>query len=187
LSKFSLSMISDKVHIRQALENEAERVAVFSRRTFYDAFAAFNTPENMDKFMRGPFSEERLIADFKEAQNFFILALEEEELLGYVKLIENNVPDLPGQPESIEISRIYVENKLTGKGVGQLLMDASIRFALDREKKVIWLGVWEHNLRAIAFYQRLGFEKFSQHDFLLGGDIQNDWLMKKDLQVEKDR
>ena len=183
-SELSFTMVSGKIHIRMAIEDEARRVAVFSRRAFYDAFAAFNNPENMDKFMRGPFSLDQLIADFKEPNNFFFLALEGDELLGYVKLIENSPSHLPEQKDSIEISRIYVENKLTGKGVGRLLMDTSIRFARDRKKRMIWLGVWEHNVRAISFYKKFGFEKFSQHEFIVGDDIQTDWLMKRDLRAD---
>jgi ribosomal protein S18 acetylase RimI-like enzyme len=53
--------------------------------------------------------------------------------------------------------------------------------AREKNKQLIWLGVWEHNERALAFYLKWGFERFGEHIFMLGDDTQTDWLMKKEL------
>ena len=68
-----------------------------------------------------------------------------------------------------------------GKGVGSALMNKCIDIAREKDYHTVWLGVWEHNHRAIEFYTRWGFEKFAEHDFILGNDVQKDWLMKKDI------
>ena len=47
--------------------------------------------------------------------------------------------------------------------------------------KKVWLGVWEKNFRAIRFYKKYGFKKFGQHKFLLGNDLQTDYLLEMDL------
>lgn len=83
--------------------------------------------------------------------------------------------------ETIEIARIYATTNSIGKGVGKALMQESIKMATEKKKQVVWLGVWEKNQRAIEFYTRWGFEKFSTHIFMLGDDPQTDWLMKKEL------
>jgi len=59
------------------------------------------------------------------------------------------------------------------------MMRKCIDIALEKNYHTIWLGVWEHNQRAIDFYKRWGFKKFDEHDFILGNDVQKDWLMKK--------
>ncbi|HSU51405.1 MAG TPA: GNAT family N-acetyltransferase, partial [Segetibacter sp.] len=61
------------------------------------------------------------------------------------------------------------------------LMEFAISFAVSNQKTVIFLGVWEHNKKAISFYEKLGFKKFGEHLFMLGKDAQTDWLMKKDV------
>ncbi|HTE12726.1 MAG TPA: GNAT family N-acetyltransferase, partial [Chitinophagaceae bacterium] len=81
--------------------------------------------------------------------------------------------------EAIEIGRIYAVQKTIGLGVGKALMQACIGIAKEKNKQLIWLGVWERNQRAISFYSKFGFEKFGEHDFVLGNDVQTDWLMKK--------
>jgi len=60
-------------------------------------------------------------------------------------------------------------------------MQHCIEVARQKSARVIWLGVWEKNNKAIAFYTKWGFEKFGEHVFMLGDDPQTDWLMKKVL------
>jgi diamine N-acetyltransferase len=169
------------INIRVANAADAEMIADLSYRTFCDAFASFNTKENMDKFIRNDFNRKKLIAQVSEAGNIFLLAYQHDELTGYVRLLESHNPPELGQIDAIEISRIYVENKITSKGIGSLLMQKCIDVAREKNKKMIWLGVWEHNTRAIAFYKKFGFEIFSDHIFMLGDDAQTDILMKKIL------
>ena len=70
---------------------------------------------------------------------------------------------------------------MLGTGVGNALMKRCVEIAYEMGKRVVWLGVWERNQRAIQFYMRWGFEKFDEHNFVLGDDVQKDWLMKKML------
>ncbi|HEY4874902.1 MAG TPA: GNAT family N-acetyltransferase [Puia sp.] len=169
------------INIRVANAADAPIIADFSYRTFCDAFSSFNTKENMDKFIRNDFNREKLIAQVSEPENIFLLAFQHDELTGYVRLLESHKPTELGETDAIEISRIYVENKITSKGIGGALMQKCIDVACEKNKKIIWLGVWEHNARAIAFYERFGFEIFSDHIFMLGDDAQTDVLMKKNL------
>lgn len=81
----------------------------------------------------------------------------------------------------MEISRIYVVNTAISTGIGKALMEECIQVAIQKNKEVIWLGVWEHNTRAISFYKKFGFIQFGTHLFMLGDDAQTDWLMKKEL------
>ena len=62
------------------------------------------------------------------------------------------------------------------------MMKKCLEIAYEMKKDVVWLGVWEHNLRAIDFYSKWGFEKFGTHVFILGDDPQTDWLMAKKLE-----
>ena len=89
-------------------------------------------------------------------------------------------PEFEGK-DAIEIVRIYSINTYLGTGVGQQLMRQSIFLAKKMKKEIVWLGVWEKNPRAIAFYTKWGFEKFAEHDFVLGDDVQRDWLMMKKI------
>jgi ribosomal protein S18 acetylase RimI-like enzyme len=82
---------------------------------------------------------------------------------------------------AIEIVRIYSIASMIGKGIGRLLMQTCIDIARKKNKAIVWLGVWEKNQRAIDFYTAWGFEKFGEQNFILGNDVQTDWLMKKHI------
>ena len=156
-------------------------IADISRQTFIESFGPVNTQENMNKFMTEQFSKEKLIAELSDHKNTFFIALEGEEIAGYIKLRESENPPALKNQNVIELSRIYAVNKMIGKGIGKLLMETAVEFGLQMQKQALWLGVWGKNERAINFYHRWGFEKFGEHDFILGDDVQTDWLMKKEL------
>jgi len=167
--------------IKSAGTSDAALIADMSRQTFYDSFAASNTKEDMDKFMNEQFSRESLIKEVETGDGIFFIAYDGDEALGYVRLRSgenySEFNDLP----SIEIVRIYAVKPAIGKGVGSALIKKCIETANELNRKIIWLGVWEDNKRAIDFYIKWGFKKFGQHDFVLGTDVQTDWLMMKYL------
>jgi ribosomal protein S18 acetylase RimI-like enzyme len=108
-----------------------------------------------------------------------LLAYHNTEVAGYARLREYNIPPGIGTIHTLEIARLYAVSSMIGKGVGSALMEKSIELAKEKQKTCVWLGVWQENQRAIDFYIRWGFEKFAAHDFVLGNDVQKDWLMKK--------
>ena len=171
----------NRIDIRYATREDAAMIADLSRKTFYDTFAAQNTQEDMDKFMNEQFTRARLMEEVGAPENVFIIAEINDETVGYARMRESAAPpELNGLP-SIEIARIYAVQSGIGKGIGSALMKKCIDIAFEMGKRVIWLGVWEKNERAISFYERWGFEKFGEHDFVLGSDVQRDWMMKKML------
>jgi ribosomal protein S18 acetylase RimI-like enzyme len=169
------------VIIRHATPEDAGLVADLSRKTFYDAFAAGNTAENMDKFMKEQFTQQQLMEEVSDPQSIFLLAIADGEIAGYARLREVPNPPELGNIPAIEIARIYSITQAIGKGIGSALMQQCITVAKEKKKQAIWLGVWEHNQRAIAFYTKWGFQRFSEHTFLLGDDPQTDWMMKLEL------
>jgi len=167
--------------IRAATKEDAVLIADISRQTFYDSFAADNKQADMDKFLAEQFTRGKLILEVGASENDFFLAYYDDEVVGYAKLRESKPPAALGNFKALEIARLYSVIHMIGKGVGRLLMQASIDLAREKGNEVIWLAAWEKNHRAIEFYNKWGFEKFGDTHFLLGDDIQKDWLLRKFL------
>lgn len=159
----------------------AEQIADLSRKTFYETFAASNTAEDMALFMTKQFSREKLVAEVSDPSAYFFMALADGQLAGYLKLQEGEAHPEFGDRSSIEIARIYADSTFIGAGIGKALMQCALEQAALKNRELIWLGVWEHNQRAISFYSKWGFEKFGEHEFLLGTDRQTDWLMRRSV------
>src|SRR5882762_3953584 len=117
-----LQHMENIVQIRLASADDATLVADISRRTFYDSFAADNTPEDIAEYMDTQFTRESLIAEVGARDNIFLLAYLDGEPVGYARLLEHEPPPEMGQGPAIEILRIYAEQSAIGKGVGKALM-----------------------------------------------------------------
>ena len=167
--------------IRYATEDDAALIADISRQTFYETFASSNSKVNMDIFMNIQFTKGRLMLEVGMPENFFLLAYTGEEVAGYAKLRDTRHPKTLGSSNAIEIARLYAMPHQIGKGVGKLLMGKSLEIAKEKNKDTIWLGVWKENKKAIDFYTHWGFIIFDECDFILGNELQKDWLMKKRL------
>ncbi len=157
---------------------ELREVAISS---YHDAFASFNTPENMEAYFSGSYNLTTLNREFTEPDSKLFLACQDEKMVGFSRLRESNeVADLLGM-NGVELQRLYVLTEVQGKSVGKLLMEASLHYAKEKRYDWLWLGVWERNFKAQNFYSKWGFEKFSEHVFWMGDDAQTDWLLKKKL------
>jgi diamine N-acetyltransferase len=167
--------------IRYATTADAEKIAILSRQTFYDSFAAQNTADNMQKHLDAYYTVSKMEEELKDELNSFILAYDSEKLVGYCKLNEHAKPEAKELSNPVEIERIYAVKESIGKGVGTALMQECMNMAGKKKKNTVWLGVWEQNHRAIAFYTKWSFEKFGTHIFEVGDDPQTDWLMKKKI------
>lgn len=174
-------MTTQQITLRLATRRDAELISAFSRKTFYDTFAPFNTRNDMDIFLNEQFTKASLIREVGIPTNTFYLAYAGDNLAGYVKLRQSESPAALKEFTTLEIARIYADRQMIGRGVGKLLMQCSIDVARQLNKQVIWLAVWEKNQRAFDFYKSWGFEIFGEQVFLLGADLQKDWMMKKQL------
>lgn len=136
-------MSAQNINIRVTTEDDAETIAFLSRKTFYETFAPYNTPANIEKFMHEQFTHNSLVKEVTFPSNQFFLAYAGEVLAGYVKLRDGEKPKELQGLQALEIARLYVNSEMIGKGIGRQLMQHSIDIANQKNKQVIWLAVWE--------------------------------------------
>jgi ribosomal protein S18 acetylase RimI-like enzyme len=152
-----------------------------SRETFHETFADSNSAENMSRYLTENMSADKLRTELSNDQSAFFLAEADTNVIGYLKINQGSAQTKNKYEQALEIERIYVLKSYHGKGIGKLMLDVAMERARSMKADVVWLGVWEHNLRAISFYRKYGFVAFDQHVFMLGDDKQNDLLMRISL------
>lgn len=148
------------------------------RQTFYETFCDTNDEAELQKYLDQSFHTEKLIAELNHPCSQFYLARINGDVAGYLKLNTGDAQTEFQQENELEIERIYVRKPWWGKAVGQALMDFSLKVAAEKQVSAVWLGVWEHNHRAIRFYEKNGFEVFDKHIFRIGDKLQTDLLMR---------
>ncbi|MDA0267213.1 MAG: GNAT family N-acetyltransferase [Cyanobacteria bacterium] len=173
--------------IRRGIPADHEMLATLAARTFSDAFIADNRPEDIAAYVNQAFTPSQMLAELTMPESWVLLAYDEatlaEPALGYARLVLNSHhPSLQGQ-QALELNRLYVEQKAIGRGYGAALMTASLKGAVAANCDTIWLGVWEHNTRAQRFYQRWGFKTVGTQTFVLGEDVQTDWVMERPVNL----
>ena len=163
--------------IRRAKPADSAALAALAERTFRDAFAAQNTAEDMTRHCAASFSAEIQAREIRDPSLATLLSDEEGQLVGYAQLSWGVAPPQVAGARPAEIRRLYVDRRWHGRGVAQALMTEVFSLARRAASDRVWLGVWEHNPRAIAFYRKCGFEQVGEHRFRLGTDLQRDVVM----------
>ena len=86
-----------------------------------------------------------------------------------------------GTGTAFEVERIYLLNDFQRQGLGKVLFEKAVALGKEKGYRKLWLGVWEHNSLALAFYKKLGLTVFDKHTFVLGSDSQTDLMLELDL------
>ena len=167
--------------IRELTTDDIPALRTLAIELFRQAFTHLNTPEIMEGFIAKEYKVENFQREFTEAGSSYFFICDGEKPIGYLRLRKNPEVDHILGSNNIEIQRIYVDQAYHGLKVGDRLMQCAIDVAKKNNHEWIWLGVWELNPKAQRFYQKWGFEKFSEHDFYMADEKQTDWLMRKPL------
>jgi diamine N-acetyltransferase len=181
LSMKTESSIHTNLIIRRGKARDAELLAELGARTFSDTFAADNTAENMATYLASAFNPEQQGSELADPNSLFQIAETNGFARGYAMLRSGSALSEVTGKKPIELVRLYVSRESLGSGVGAALMEACIGEAKRRGHETLWLGVWEHNRRALAFYRKWNFHEVGTHVFQLGDDPQTDILMQRSL------
>ena len=174
----------DEIAITQIGVEDAAVLQQLAKQTFADTFGPYNTEADMQQYLQGNLSMEKLETELSNPNSSFYFARSADQLIGYLKLNVAGAQTELQDPRALEIERIYVVKEYHGKKIGQLLYDFAVSVAQEKQLDYVWLAVWENNERAIRFYEKNGFIAFDKHTFWLGEDKQTDIMMKRDLNTD---
>ena len=172
-------MASESTTIRIADVRDAKALAAIAEATFRHTFAAENTAEDMDTFCDARYGEQIQATEIANPSMTTLLCEQDRTLVGFAQIRLGKAPSCVIANAPGEIQRLYVANAFHGHGVAHQLMNASLAEMVIRQRDVVWLGVWERNFRAAAFYRKFGFAEVGDHVFMLGSDRQRDIVMAR--------
>jgi len=160
---------------------DAARLAAFATKAFVHTYADHNTPEDMQDYLAASYGVGHQARELSDPGMITVLAEANGEIVGYSQVRRKETPACVTQEAPAEIYRFYVDAAAHGKGVAKPLMEQSLAAARDLGAKHIWLGVWEKNARAIAFYRKSGFHEIGSQFFQLGSDRQRDLVVARPI------
>ena len=165
------------VSYRRGRVADAAALASFATRAFTDTYAEHNTADDMREYLASAYGAEHQARELEDSAMITMVAESENALLGFAQLRRSEAPPSVASDAPIEIYRFYVDRSAHGTGVAQQLMKETLAAARDLGANHVWLGVWEKNGRAIAFYRKSGFQDVGTQIFQLGADRQTDRVL----------
>ncbi len=169
------------MHIRRATTGDAKLLCELSAVTFFDTFKGTCTDEDMQEFIEQYFNEKQIYEELQDPYDFYFIIFLEDMAAGYIRIKEDKTDiDEIKNKKGIELKRIYVLKEYHSKKIGAMLMQFALDFAVENGYELLWLGVWEHNHKALNFYKKFGFRDTGfKHPFPIGNTPQTDnWLVK---------
>ena len=165
------------VTIRRAVPTDAAMLATFAARTFQETYETENEPAHMTAHLESAYGLEQQSRELTDPSYITIIAESNAEPAGYAQLRRGTPPSCVASTNPIELYRFYVDRPWHGHGVAQSLMLTAHAAAAELDGTLLWLGVWEHNLRARAFYAKVGFVDMGTQSFFVGPDRQTDRVL----------
>jgi ribosomal protein S18 acetylase RimI-like enzyme len=163
--------------VRRATPADAALIAELGAATFREAFAAFNRPEDLAHYLAKAYGVAQQSAELADPRVTYLIGEAGGRPAGFAMLRRGATDPAVTGPDPVELVRIYVSSAVLGTGLGSALMEACIAEAAHAGHRTLWLGVWEQNPRALAFYHRWGFVDVGSHIFTVGTDPQTDRVM----------
>ena len=177
--------MTTKIAIRAVQPDMLDTLVHLERQTYTETFGSTYQPEDLDAYLQQKKSPAALQQELAAEGALYYFCYHEDTPAGFLKLNMHKQPDddahtlLP--TPVMELEKIYVLAAFQGFKLGKALIQHAYAVAREHQVKTIWLGVWEFNTKARDFYEREGFERFSEHSFLVGTQRDTDWLLKKSL------
>ncbi len=167
--------------IRRATPADAEILSNLATRTFFATYSATNNADDVAAYLAKTYSPALQLAEITSHEIITLIVLTDEPI-AFAQLLCSSAPYCVSSPSSVELWRFYVDHAWHGQGIAGQLMRAILDEAEAIGKQSVWLGVWEHNPKAIAFYRKWSFVDVGSQTFHLGADVQTDRVMLREAQ-----
>ncbi len=167
--------------IRPAKLTDAKQLAASAEATFTATFSEQNSLENIESYCQTAYGESIQAQEITSSEYITLVADDNNQLIAFAQLRWGSHPQCISAESPGEIQKLYIAKHWHGQGLAHQLMSACLDVMKERNNDLAWLGVWENNPRAIAFYQKFDFQPAGEHIFTLGNDPQRDIILSLPL------
>ncbi|MEP6901676.1 MAG: GNAT family N-acetyltransferase [Actinomycetota bacterium] len=173
--------LSGKIKIRQGTAADAKLISVLGTVSFYEAYFEQDDAHDLANYIQESFELEKIRAEIEDTKTTFFIIYSDEKAVGYAKLCEDSKVYCIESENSIELRRIYTIERVYGTGIGESLLKYCLATARARGFEILWLGVWEENIRAQKFYAKHGFTRVGEISFPYGETVGINFVLEKVL------
>lgn len=171
----------NELSFREANIDDLNLLSVLGITTLYEAYFQMDPSKDLADYSILAFNLEQVKTELEDPNSTFIIAELDDRAIGFAKLREGKKLECLEGKNAIEIQRIYLLEKMQGKNFGRELINHCFEIGKEKGYKTVWLGVWDKNIKAQKFYQKIGMEEIGKVDFSDGKNEFINLVMAKDL------
>jgi len=161
--------------IRRGAVGDAPGLAAFAARTFAEAFGDYTGADDMQAHLAATYRPDLQARELADPTVITLLALQDARIVAYAQVRRNETPPAcVTLPAAVELQRFYADRSVRGTSLTTRLMEHALAAARELGGQHAWLGVWERNTRAMAFYRKSGFDEIGFTHYVVGADRQTD-------------
>lgn len=168
-----------KTTIRRAQAADAQTVAALGAGTFATTFGHLYPPSDLADFLATTHNLNKIAAELADTAVAVWLAEADGEAVGYAVAGPCALPHAEVTPASGELKRIYLLKAWQGGDTGGRLIAAALDWLQAENRHPLWIGVWSRNARALAFYERRGFERVGTYQFRVGQTLDHELILRR--------
>lgn len=170
-----------EITVRRATPEDANLLASLATVSFYEAYFEQDDSHDLSNYLVEHFSPSVVAADLDSSACVYLIAFRGGKAVGYAKLRNGEVHESVTSRNAIELQRCYLIERVWRTGVGDVLLERCFAEAREMGKEVLWLGVWEENMRGLSFYRKHGFERVGTLTFPYGDSVGVNAVMRISL------
>ncbi|MBK7903093.1 MAG: GNAT family N-acetyltransferase [Proteobacteria bacterium] len=164
-----------EVVIRRGVVGDAAGLAAFAARTFAEAFGDATSADDLQAHAAATYRTDLQARELADPTVITLLALQDARIVAFAQVRLNDAPPpCVTMPDAVELQRFYADRSVRGTGLTSRLMELALDAARKLGGRYAWLGVWERNARAMAFYRKAGFDEIGFTHYMVGSDRQID-------------
>lgn len=168
--------------------SQAAQLSAFSSLCFDQTYGPLCRAADVDAHIAKCFSPAEWLRVLTDGTSWVFAVIIDEQWAGYTHLQLAALPEgvvskhaAAPSVTPVEICRFYVARRWHGHGVAATMLANVCAHATAHGAESVWLSSWQGNARANAFYAKCDFEKIGETTFLLGEELQHDFLLERVL------
>ena len=165
--------------IRHATLADVATLCRLGTTTFRETYRTISDPAQVDDYADEHFTAARVETWFARPCTRTLIASVGDAAVGYAHVRSAKVPACVSDRNAVELSRLYLLASAQGTGTGAALLAAALAAIRDLGGATVWLGAYDRNVKALAFYARRGFVQVGTHEFEFGGQIHADPVLTR--------
>ena len=171
----------NELNIRKATIADLNLISVLAITTHYEAYFELDPSHDLADYCVRFFNLETVKEELENPNLTYLIAEFAGNAVGFAELREGKKIECMKGENAIEIQRIYVIEPMKGKRIGKALFEKCCEIGREKGYTTLWLGVWDKNIKAQKFYEKIGMKNVGTTDFADGKNEFINFVFARDL------